>query len=89
MHSKQGAVMSNISVSSDHLEHINDQLVLLTIDSGHLIMALQAVKVDCAISKGVLNAVIMALSSNATISEELSGQLDGLLSAPQGVISHE
>jgi hypothetical protein len=81
--------MNNISVSSDHLEHINDQLVMLTIDSEHLAMALQAVKVDCTVSKGVLNAVIIALSSNAAISEGLSGQLDGLLSAPQGVASHE
>ncbi len=81
--------MNNINVSKDHLEHINEQLVILTIDSEHLMMALQAVKVDCAVSKGVINAVIMALSSNAASSEELSGQLDGLLSAPQGATSHE
>lgn len=81
--------MNNISVSSDHLEHINEQLVTLTIDSEHLAMALQAVKVDCTVSKGVLNTVIIALSSNAAISEGLSSQLDGLLSAPQGVESHE
>lgn len=80
---------NNISVSSDQLEHINEQLILLTIDTEHLMMALQAVQVDCAVSKGVINAVIMALSGNAAISEELSDQLDGLLSAPQGVPSHE
>lgn len=80
---------NNISVSSDQLEHINEQLILLTIDTEHLMMALQAVQVDCAVSKGVINAVIMALSGNAAISEELSGQLDNLLSAPQGTTSHE
>ena len=53
--------MNNINVSKDHLEHINEQLVILTIDSEHLMMALQAVKVDYAVSKGVINAVIMAL----------------------------
>ena len=81
--------MNNISVSYEHLEHINEQLVMLTIDSEHLMLALQAVKVECAISKGVINAVIIALSSNAASSEELSNQLDGILSAPQGVTSHE
>ncbi len=81
---------NNISVSNDQLEHINEQLILLTIDTEHLMMALQAVQVDCAISKGVINAVIMALSGNATITEDLSGQLDGLLSVPQEeVASHE
>ena len=60
---------NNISVSSDQLEHINEQLILLTIDTEHLMMALQAVQVDCAVSKGVINAVIMALSGNAAISD--------------------
>lgn len=81
--------MNNISVSYEHLEHINEQLIMLTIDSEHLAMALQAVQVECAVSKGVINAVIIALSSNAASSEKLSGQLDGILSAPQGAISHE
>ncbi|MGX8220946.1 hypothetical protein [Psychrobacter sp. VH5] len=76
---------NNISVSSDQLEHINERLVLLTLDTEHLLMALQAVQVDCAVSKGVINAVIMALSGNAAISEDLSDQLDSLLSAPQEV----
>lgn len=81
---------NNISVSNDQLEHINEQLMLLTIDTEQLMMALQAVQVDCAISKGVINAVIMALSGNATITEDLSGQLDGLLSVSQEeVTSHE
>lgn len=80
---------NTINISSDHLEIINEQLVILTIDTEHLMMALQAVQVDCAISKGVINAVIMALSGNTSICEDLSSQLDGLLSAPQGIISHE
>jgi len=82
-------VKNNISVSSGQLEHINERLVLLTLDTEHLLMALQAVQVDCAVSKGVINAVIMALSGNAAISEDLSDQLDSLLSAPQEVTSHE
>lgn len=83
--------MSNqIAVSADHLESINERLVLLTIDNGHLAMALQAVQVDCAVSGGVINTVIMALSGNAAISEDLSDQLGGILSAPQAeVVSHE
>ena len=83
--------MSNqISVSADHLESINEQIVLLAIDTSHLAMALQAVQVDCAVSSGIINAVIMALSGNASASEDLSDQLDGMLSAPQAeVVSHE
>ena len=81
--------MNNISVSYEHLEHINEQLIMLSIDSGKLALALQAVQVDCGVSGGVISAVIMALSSNAASSEELSSQLDGILSAPQGVASHE
>ena len=82
--------MSNqISVSADHLESINEQIVLLDIDTSHLAMALQAVQVDCAVSGGVMNAVIMALSGNAATTEEIADQLDGILSAPQGVTSHE
>lgn len=87
--------MSNqIAVSADHLEHINEQLVLLAIDTSQLALALQAVRVDCAVSGGVISAVIMALAGNAASSEELSdqlgGMLDGTLSEPQAeVVSHE
>ena len=83
--------MSNqIAVSADQLEVIHEQLVLLALDTSHLAMALQAVQVDCAVSGGVINAVIMALSGNAATSEDLSDQLDGILSAPQAeVVSHE
>ena len=82
--------MSNqISVSADQLESINEQIVLLVIDTSHLAMALQAVQVDCAVSGGVINAVIMALSGNAATTEDIAGQLHGISSAPQGVTSHE
>ena len=83
--------MSNqISVSADQLESINEQIVLLDIDTSHLAMALQAVQVDCAVSGGVINAVIMALSDNAATTEDIADQLDGMLSAPQAeVSSHE
>ncbi len=83
--------MSNqIAVSADHLEVIHEQLVLLALDTSQLVLALQAVQVDCAVSGGVINTVIMALSGNAAISEDLSDQLDGMLSAPQvEVTGHE
>lgn len=83
--------MSNqIAVSADHLECINERLVLLAIDTSHLVLALQAVQVDCAVSSGVIKAVIMALSGNAATSENIADQLDSMLSAPQvEVADHE
>lgn len=83
--------MSNqIAVSADHLEVINEQMVLLSLDTSQLALALQAVQVDCEVSKGVLNAVIMALSGNAATTEDIADQLDGMLSAPPAeVSSHE
>ena len=83
--------MSNqIAVSADHLEHINEQMVLLSLDTSQLTLALQAVQVDCAVSGGVISAVIMALSGHAATIEDIADQLDGMLSAPQAeVISHE
>lgn len=83
--------MSNqISVSADHLEVIHEQLVLLALDTSQLVLALQAVQVDCAVSGGVISAVIMALSGNTVISEDISDQLDGILSASQAeVVSYE
>lgn len=71
--------MSNqIAVSADHLEHINEQMVLLSLDTSQLALALQAVQVDCAVSGGVISAVIMALSGHAATTEDLSDQLDGM-----------
>lgn len=74
---------NQIAVSADHLEHINERLVLLSLDTSHLALALQEVQEDCAVSGGVIQAVIIALSSNAAISEDIADQLDGMLSAPQ------
>lgn len=81
--------MSNISVSADHLEHIFEQVVLLDLDASQLALALQAVQIECAVSGGIISAVIMALSGIAAKSEDLSEQLSGILSAPQGVTDHE
>ena len=81
--------MNNISIPTVQLEHINERLVLLTLDTEHLSMALQAVQVNCEVSRGVLNAVIMALSGNAAISEELSDQLDGILTAQARGLTHD
>ena len=82
--------MSNqIAVSADHLEHIFEQVVLLDIDASQLALALQAVQIECAVSRGIISAVIMALSGIAATSEDITDQLSGMLSAPQGVISHE
>ena len=74
--------MSNqIAVSADHLEHINEQMVLLSLDTSQLALALQAVQVDCAVSGGVISAVIMALSGHDATIEDIADQLDGMLSA--------
>lgn len=81
---------NQISVSADHLECIHEQVVLLAIDASHLAMALQAVQVDCAVSGGVISAVIMALSGNAATSEDIADQLGSMLSALQAeIVSHE
>lgn len=74
---------NQIAVSADHLELIHEQAVLLAIDTSHLAMALQAVTTNCAVSGGVINAVIMALSGNAATTEDIADQLNGMLSAPQ------
>ncbi len=81
---------NQISVSADHLEVINEQLVLLALDTSQLVLALQAVQVDCEVSGGVISAVIMALSSNTATTEDIADHLDSVLSAPQAeVSSHE
>lgn len=80
---------NTITVFSKYLKHINEQLITLNIDTKHLMMALQAVQVDCEVSKGVIHTVNTALSGNAALSEKLSDQLDDMLSAPQGVISND
>lgn len=83
--------MSNqISVSADQLESINEQIVLLDIDTSHLTMALQAVQVDCAVSGGVINTVITALRAASKSLEGITDELDYMLTtAKQEVTDHE
>ena len=83
--------MSNqISVSADHLESINEQIVLLDIDTGHLAMALQAVTTDNPVSNGVINAVITALRAASKSLEGITDELDYMLTtAKQEVTDHE
>ena len=83
--------MSNqISVSADQLESINEQIVLLDIDTSHLAMALQAVQVDCAVSGGVINTVITALRATSKSLEGITDELDYMLTtAKQEVADHE
>ncbi|WP_201530703.1 MULTISPECIES: hypothetical protein [unclassified Psychrobacter] len=83
--------MSNqISVSADQLESINEQIVLLDIDTSHLAMALQAVQVECAVSGGVINAVMLALFSASKSLESITQELDCMLTtAKQEATDHE
>lgn len=83
--------MSNqISVSADQLESINEQIVLLDIDTSHLAMALQAVQVECAVSGGVINTVITALRAASKSLEGITDELDYMLTtAKQEVAHHE
>lgn len=83
--------MSNqISVSADQLENINEQIVLLDIDTSHLAMALQAVQVECAVSGGVINTVITALRAASKSLEGVTDELDYMLTtAKQEVTDHE
>lgn len=83
--------MSNqISVSANQLESINEQIVLLDIDTSHLAMALQAVQVDCAVSSGVINTVITALRAASKSMEGIAEELDCMLTtAKQKVANHE
>ena len=83
--------MSNqISVSADQLESINEQIVLLDIDTSHLAMALQAVQVECAVSGGVINTVITALRAASKSLEGITEELDYMLTtAKQEAIDHE
>ena len=83
--------MSNqISVSADQLESINEQIVLLDIDTSHLAMALQAVQVECAVSSGVINTVITALRAASKSMEDITEELDCMLTTTkQEVTDHE
>ena len=83
--------MSNqISVSADQLENINEQIVLLDIDTSHLAMALQAVQVECAVSRGVINTVITALRAASKSLGGITDELDYVLTtAKQEATDHE
>ena len=68
---------------ADTLEHINEQLILLSIDTEHYAMALQAVQTDDPISKGVIQAVIAALFRDSLFATDPSEQMDSVLSMPE------
>ncbi|WAI87537.1 hypothetical protein SC65A3_00998 [Psychrobacter sp. SC65A.3] len=75
---------------ADTLEHINEQLILLSIDTEHYAMALQAVQTDDPISKGVIQAVIAALFRDSLFATDASEQMDIVLSMPEmEVTRHE
>lgn len=79
-----------ISVSVDRLESINEQIVLLDIDTGHLAMALQAVDAADPVSGGVINAVMTALFSASKSLEGITEELGCMLTTePQEVADHE
>ena len=81
---------NQISVSADQLESINEQIVLLDIDTSHLAMALQAVQVECAVSSGVINTVITALRAASKSLGGITDELDYMLTtAKQEVTDHE
>ena len=75
---------------ADTLEHINEQLILLSIDTEHYAMALQAVQTDDPISKGIIQAVISALFRDSLFATDASEQMDSVLSMPEmEVTRHE
>ena len=68
---------------ADTLEQINEQLILLAIDTEHYAMALQAVKTDDPVSQGVIQAVISALFRDSLFATDASEQMDSVLSMPE------
>ena len=68
---------------ADTLEHINEQLVLLAIDTEHYAMALQAVQTNDPVSNGVIQAVISALFRDSLFATDASEQMDNVLSMPE------
>lgn len=65
------------------LEELHQRLILLSIDTAHLVMALQAVQVATPQSAGIINAVASALRGNDTCMTEIAEQLDYMLTASQ------
>ena len=68
---------------ADTLEHINEHLVLLSIDTEHYAMALQAVKTDDPVSMGIIQAVIAALFRDSLCATDASEKMDGVLFMPE------
>lgn len=68
---------------ADMLEHINEQLILLSIDTEHYAMALQAVQTNDPVSQGVIQAVIAALFRDSLFATDASEQMDSVLSMPE------
>ena len=68
---------------ADTLEHINEQLILLSIDTEHYAMALQAVQTNDPVSQGIIQAVIAALFRDSLFATDASEQIDSVLSMPE------
>ncbi len=68
---------------ADTLESINEHLVLLSIDTEHYAMALQAVKTNDPVSMGIIQAVIAALFRDSLFATDASEQMDSVLSMPE------
>jgi len=68
---------------ADTLEHINEQLILLSIDTEHYAMALQAVQTNDPVSMGIIQAVIAALFRDSLFATDASEQMDSVLSMPE------
>ncbi len=68
---------------ADTLEHINEHLVLLSIDTEHYAMALQAVQTNDPVSMGIIQAVIAALFRDSLLATDASEQMDSVLSMPE------
>ena len=68
---------------ADTLEHINEQLILLSIDTEHYAMALQSVQTNDPVSMGIIQAVIAALFRDSLFATDASEQMDSVLSMPE------
>ena len=68
---------------ADTLEHINEQLILSSIDTEHYAMALQAVQTNDPVSMGIIQAVIAALFRDSLFATDASEQMDSVLSMPE------
>lgn len=75
---------------ADTLEVVNERLIMLSIDTEHYAMALQAVQTDDPVATGIIQAVIAALFRNSLLASEASEVMDGLITMPElEVTRHE